>query len=45
MHFAAVALQEATSYDKLYDYIVPERYRECVQPGMRVLFLSVLQTG
>lgn len=38
MHFAAVALQEATrSYDKLYDYIVPERYRECVQPGMRVI--------
>jgi len=38
MQFAAVALQEAVrSYDKLYDYIVPERYCNCVRPGMRVI--------
>ncbi|NMA65195.1 MAG: primosomal protein N' [Clostridiaceae bacterium] len=38
MLFASVALQEAVrSYDKLYDYIIPDQYKELIQVGMRVL--------
>lgn len=38
MLFASVALQEAVrSYDKLYDYIIPDKFSELIQTGMRVL--------
>ena len=38
MLFASVALQEAVrSYDKLYDYIIPDKFSEHIHIGMRVL--------